>query len=166
MIHFSLLMNQFWYIMCLCTKSLQSCPALYNPIDCSLPGFSVHGILQARIPECVAMPFSSRSSQPKFKLISLCLLHWQQGFLPLASPGKPSDMLLLTKVHTLLRFSVFICVFCFRSLYRFHITLGHHISVDFSWLWQFLTFSLFLMALTFLRSISQLLVGCPFFGIC
>ena len=34
-------------------------------LDCSLPGSSVHGILQARILEWVAMPFSSRSFQPR-----------------------------------------------------------------------------------------------------
>ena len=32
-------------------KSLQSCPTLSDPMDCSLPGFSVHGILQARVLE-------------------------------------------------------------------------------------------------------------------
>ena len=37
-------------------KSLQSCPTLCDPMDCSLPGSSVHGILQARIPEQDAMP--------------------------------------------------------------------------------------------------------------
>ena len=36
----------------------QSCPTLCNPEDCSLPGSSVHGILQARILEWVAIPFS------------------------------------------------------------------------------------------------------------
>ena len=36
-----------------------------DPIDCSLPGSSVHGILQARIPEWVAMPSSRGSSQPR-----------------------------------------------------------------------------------------------------
>ena len=36
----------------------QSCPILCDPMDCSLPGFSVHGILQARILEWVAIPFS------------------------------------------------------------------------------------------------------------
>ena len=35
----------------------QSCLTLCDPIDCSLPGFSVHGILQARILEWVAIPF-------------------------------------------------------------------------------------------------------------
>ena len=44
---------------------LQSCPALCNPMDCSPPGSSVHGIFQARILECVAISFSRRSSQPR-----------------------------------------------------------------------------------------------------
>ena len=43
----------------------QSCPTLYNPVDCSLPGSSVHGIFQARILEWVAISFSRRSSQPR-----------------------------------------------------------------------------------------------------
>ena len=41
----------------------QSCPTLCDPMDCSLPGFSVHGILQARILEWVAIPLSRRSSK-------------------------------------------------------------------------------------------------------
>ena len=36
-------------------KSLQSCPTLRDPMDCTLPGFSVHGILQARTLEWVAV---------------------------------------------------------------------------------------------------------------
>ena len=36
----------------------QSCPTLFDPVDCSLPGFSVHGILQARILEWVTISFS------------------------------------------------------------------------------------------------------------
>ena len=44
-------------------KSLQSCPTLCDPMDCSLPGFSVHGILQARTLEWVAISFS----KPKTK---------------------------------------------------------------------------------------------------
>jgi len=40
----------------------QSSPTLYNPMDCSLPGSSVHGILQARILEWVAISFSRGSS--------------------------------------------------------------------------------------------------------
>ena len=39
-------------------KSLQLCPTLCDPIGGSLLGFSVHGILQARLLECVAIAFS------------------------------------------------------------------------------------------------------------
>ena len=45
-----------------CAKSLQLCTALCNPMDCSPSGSSVHGILQARILEWVAIPFSKGSS--------------------------------------------------------------------------------------------------------
>ena len=40
--------------VCVCAKLLQSRPTLCNPMDCSLPGSCVHGILQARILEWVA----------------------------------------------------------------------------------------------------------------
>ena len=43
----------------------QSCLTLCNPMDCNPPGFSVHGILQARILEWVAIPFSRGSSQSR-----------------------------------------------------------------------------------------------------
>ena len=43
-------------------KSLQSCPTLSYPMDCSLPGFSVHGIFQARVLEWVATAFSDFSN--------------------------------------------------------------------------------------------------------
>ena len=46
-------------------KVAQSCPTLCDSMDYSLPGSSVHGILQARILEWVAFPFSRRSSQPR-----------------------------------------------------------------------------------------------------
>ena len=40
-------------------KSLQSCPTPCDPMDCSPPGFSIHGILQARTLEWVAISFSN-----------------------------------------------------------------------------------------------------------
>ena len=43
----------------------QSCPTLCDPLDCSPPGSSLHGILQVRILEWVAMPSSRGSSQPR-----------------------------------------------------------------------------------------------------
>ena len=71
---------------------MQSCLTLCDPMDCNPPGSSVHGILQ--ILEWVAMPFSRGSSQPQGSNPHLlCLLHWQVGFLPLASPGKPQHIL-------------------------------------------------------------------------
>ena len=50
---------------CMHAKSLQLCPTLCDPMDCSLPGSSVPGILQARILEWIAMPSSRGFSQPK-----------------------------------------------------------------------------------------------------
>ena len=47
------------------SKSAQSCPTLCDPMDCSPPGSSVHGILQTRIPEWVAISSSRGSSPPK-----------------------------------------------------------------------------------------------------
>ena len=49
---------------CVHAKSLQLCPTLCDTIDCSPPGHSVHGILQARILEWVAMPFSRDLPNP------------------------------------------------------------------------------------------------------
>ena len=50
---------------CMCAKSLQSWPALCDPMDCSLPGSSVLGTLQAGILEWVAMPSFRESSQSR-----------------------------------------------------------------------------------------------------
>ena len=47
---------------CVCAKLLQLCLTLWDPTDYSPPGSSVHGILQARILEWVAIPSSSGSS--------------------------------------------------------------------------------------------------------
>ena len=46
-------------------KVIQLCLTLFDPIDGSPPGSSVHGIVQARILEWVAIPFSRGSSQPR-----------------------------------------------------------------------------------------------------
>ena len=46
-------------------KLAQSCPTLCDPMNCSSPGSFVHGILQARILEWVAVPFSKGSSWPR-----------------------------------------------------------------------------------------------------
>ena len=58
-------------------KVTQSCPTLHDPMD-----YTVHGILQARILECVAIPFSRGSSQPRSPAL-------QADSLPSEPPGKP-----------------------------------------------------------------------------
>ena len=52
-------------------KSLQSCLTLFDPMGCSPPGSSVHGILQARILQWVAIPFSRGSSRSRNRTKSL-----------------------------------------------------------------------------------------------
>ena len=54
-----------------CVQLLQSSTTLCDPMDCDLPGFSVHWILQARIMEWAAVPFSKRSSSARMKPVSL-----------------------------------------------------------------------------------------------
>ena len=50
---------------CMPCSVAQSCLTLCNPMDCSLPDSSVHGIFQAKILEWVALPFSRGFSQPR-----------------------------------------------------------------------------------------------------
>ena len=63
----------------------QPCPTLCDPIDCSPPGSSVHGILQARILDWVAIPFSRGSSQLTSEPRSLTL---QADSIPPKPSGK------------------------------------------------------------------------------
>ena len=59
-----------------CTPSLQSYLTPFYPMDCSLWGSSVHGSLQARVLEWVAMPSSRRSSQPRDQACISCFARW------------------------------------------------------------------------------------------
>ena len=79
--------------VCVCvTKLLQSCPTLCNTVDCSLPGSSVQGILQARKGvRCNALLQGIFWTQGS-NLRLLHLLHWQADSLPLAPPGKPQNV--------------------------------------------------------------------------
>ena len=71
---------------CVCARSLQSCLTLYDLRDCSPPGSSIHGTLQARILEWVAMPSSRGSSQPRDQTAPPAL---QADSLPLSHRGSP-----------------------------------------------------------------------------
>ena len=55
----------YFIYMCACMLSRFSCVRLCDTMDCSPRGSSVHGILQARILEWAAMPFSRGSSRPR-----------------------------------------------------------------------------------------------------
>ena len=72
----------------MCTSMLvtQSYPTLCDPMGYSLPGSSVHGSLQARMLEWVAIPFSGESSQPRDQTPVSCIKADSSLSEP---PGKP-----------------------------------------------------------------------------
>ena len=75
---------------CMRAQSLQLWTALCNSIERSPPGFSVHGILQARILEWVAMPSTGGFSWPgEWAHICLHLLHYRWTLYPLSHLGIP-----------------------------------------------------------------------------
>jgi len=88
-LHFSFFCSHskvlLWACMCMCLVA-QSCLTLCDPMDCSPPGLSVHGISQARILEWVAIPFSRGSSQSRDQIQ---VSHMQADSLPSEPPGKP-----------------------------------------------------------------------------
>ena len=69
-------------------KVAQSCLTFCDPMDCSIPGFSVLGILQARILKWIAVPFSRGSSQPRDQIQVSCI---EDDSLPSEPPGKPKN---------------------------------------------------------------------------
>ena len=62
-----------WLLIWTCCLVAQSCPTLCDPMDCSLPGSSVHGILQARILEWFAISSSRGSSQLRDQTQVFCI---------------------------------------------------------------------------------------------
>ena len=67
--------KRFYYEWYTCSCA-QSCPALCNPMDHSLPGSSVHGISQARILEWVTTFCFRESSQPRYWTHVSCIGRW------------------------------------------------------------------------------------------
>ena len=73
-------------LVCVCVQSLYSCTTLCSPMDCSMPGFSSHGVFQARILEGVAISFSRESSWSR----DWTHVSWVAGkFFTSEPPGKP-----------------------------------------------------------------------------
>ena len=75
-----------WDLEVVCAKSLQSCPTLSDPMDCSPLGSSVQGILQERILEWVAISPSRESSKWRNWTWVSCIAG---GFFTTEPPGKP-----------------------------------------------------------------------------
>ena len=86
-------LRRCWALLCLVT---QSCPTLCDSMDCSPPGSSVHGILQARILGWVAISCSRGSSWPKDWTQVSCLA---SGFFTTKSSQKPKHRLLKIKLQ-------------------------------------------------------------------
>ena len=74
---------------CMCVFQVTSAVSLCNPMDCSPPGSSVHGILQEEYRSGLSCPPLRDLPDPGIEPTSLCLLHWQAGSLPLVPTGKP-----------------------------------------------------------------------------
>ena len=110
------------------SEGAQSCPTLSDPMDCSPPGFSVHGIFQARVLEWGAIAFSNynannsiiRKIKPPKELKHLCFLDW--CFPPLDTLRRTGyiNWTLLQEELKNLNCS------CFQTITDYHI--GHHYS--------------------------------------
>ena len=98
--------------VCVCAKSLQSCLTLCNPMECSPPGSSVHGISQAGILKWVAIPSFRGSSPCRDQTLVSCvscihrwiLYHWCHLGSPLYSYSKYSVSVVTSVLYT--RFQV------------------------------------------------------------
>ena len=72
------------FMLCVVLSHFSCVPTLGDPMDCSLPSSPVHGILQARLLEWIALSSSRGSSPPRDQ--TQCFLHiphWQADSLPL-----------------------------------------------------------------------------------
>ena len=87
-------LRKYMIIVVVVVLSLCHVQPFCNPMDCSLPGSSVHGILHARILEWVAIPFSKESSNPGIKSMSPASAG---GFFTTEPRGKPKHTTRQTK---------------------------------------------------------------------
>ena len=90
----------FKFKACMHVRSLQSCLTLFNPMDCSPSGSSVHGDSLGKntgigCHDLLQGSFLTQGSNPSF----LRFLHWQAGYLPLVPPGKLIYLVLVCRVY-------------------------------------------------------------------
>ena len=105
----------------LCAKVLQLCLALCDPMDCSLPGSSVHGGSPGKNTRVgchffLQGIFLTQRSNPRL----FCLLHWQGGSFPLAPPGKHQIWGLLIFLAELMLFFLSDSLALFKNCFRVH----------------------------------------------
>ena len=89
-----------FFVVCLVTKS---CPTLCDPMDCSPPGSSIHGISQARILEWIAILFSMGSSQCKYWT---CVSSLADGIFTSKPPGNPKQFFCMEVIINISTFIV------------------------------------------------------------
>ena len=122
-----LFLNLSSLIIWLVAKSLQLCPILYDPMDCSLPDSSVQGILWARILEWVPCPPQGDLLNPGIKPVFLNVsLHWQSGSLPLVPPRLIDDQFIFVPrkfqhriYHVICTQKICVCVHTHTHIYIF-----------------------------------------------
>ena len=100
-----------------------------DPVDCSLPGSSVHGISQARILEWVAISFSRRTSQPRDQTHVSCIGRW---FLYHSDIRKASRYIVLCDNQHLSDSDARGMIYGHRSDYKMKLVY----SVDIMWFWS------------------------------
>ena len=98
--------------MCAHAQLLTEYLTLYDPMKCSLPCSSVHGILQARILECIAIYSSRGSSQPRDWTQSPVSPELEGGHI-MAEPPRKS-------VSQCVCVCVCVCVYIYIYTYTFH----------------------------------------------
>ena len=135
-----------YYLLLVHAKSLRLCPTVCNPMDGSPPGFSVHGILQTRIPEWVAMTSSRGSSWPRDWANISCVSCTGRWILYLYATWEASFIFTeLTNIFSFISLILFafnlvcfILSFFFLAFYRitFIILLSFYLFVNFTFIFK------------------------------
>ena len=80
-------------------KSFQLCPTLSEPMHCSMPGSSAHGILQARILECMLYPSPGDVPDPGIEPVSFTPPTLAGGFFTTSATWEASDVDICTLLN-------------------------------------------------------------------
>ena len=126
--HLTVFKDHSMLLLCCCWLVAQLCPTLCDPLDCSLPGSSIHGISQGSILGWLAVSFSRRSSHPRAQAHTSCL--GRRVLYPWAAREAP------------------LCVYCFSSEWDF--------GEEAEWKQSMWIFFFFFPSLVWLPTLSQL----------